>query len=65
VRLQDFTASGSLSISPRTAGLICHDKRYLSLSQPHFTPPALEVISTIEMALKISGNFLEQISFIT
>src|SRR6185503_21364149 len=40
--LFDFTGSGSLSNSPKTVGTICHDKPYLSLSQPHcdFAPPS-------------------------
>src|SRR5436309_3110402 len=33
--LFDFSGSGSLSISPKIVGLNCHDKPYLSLSQPH------------------------------
>src|SRR5258708_9700104 len=40
--LADFSASLSLSISPKAVGMICHDSPYLSLSQPHlcFSPPA-------------------------
>src|SRR2546425_4272534 len=40
--LCDFTGTGSLNILPKTVGTICHDKPYLSLSQPHCTsfPPA-------------------------
>src|SRR2546430_707283 len=40
--LFDFAASLSFIISPKTVGTICHDKPYLSLSQPHldFSPPA-------------------------
>src|SRR5207249_1340091 len=39
--LSDFSASLSCNISPNTVGTICHDKPYLSLSQPHgpFSPP--------------------------
>src|SRR5713101_2449524 len=39
--LSDFSASLSCNISPKTVGTICHDKPYLSLSQPHcpFSPP--------------------------
>src|SRR3972149_6049876 len=39
-----FALSGSLSpnISPKADGIICHDKPYLSLSQPHMlsSPPS-------------------------
>src|SRR6266498_1798305 len=40
--LFDFAGSGSLSISPKTLGLICHDNPYLSFSQPQgpCSPPA-------------------------
>src|SRR3981081_2662486 len=40
--LFDFAGSASPSICPRTVGLICHDKPYLSLSQPQgpCSPPA-------------------------
>lgn len=37
-----FSRSGSLNISPRAVGMICHETPYLSLSQPHwcFSPPS-------------------------
>src|SRR5947209_17092601 len=37
-----FTASLSPNISPKAEGMICHDRPYLSFSQPHlsFFPPA-------------------------
>src|ERR1700674_1394446 len=40
--LFDFSGSLSCISSPRTVGTICHDKPYLSLSQPHldFSPPS-------------------------
>src|SRR5437016_1925148 len=40
--LFDFAGSASLNISPIIVGLTCHDKPYLSLSQPHgpCSPPA-------------------------
>src|SRR5713101_6974398 len=40
--LSDFSASLSCNISGKTVGTICHDKPYLSLSQPHcsFSPPS-------------------------
>src|SRR5687767_16007647 len=40
--LFDLAGSGSLSISPNTVGLTCHDNPYLSFSQPHgpSSPPA-------------------------
>src|SRR5712692_4126956 len=40
--LFDFSGSLSCIISPKTVGTICHDKPYLSLSQPHldFSPPS-------------------------
>src|SRR5437763_1948902 len=46
ITLLDFLGSGSLSISPKIAGLICHDRPYLSLSQPHGpSSPPLESFS--------------------
>src|SRR5438270_5855276 len=40
--LFDFSASLSCNILPSTEGIICHERPYLSLSQPHlfFLPPA-------------------------
>src|SRR5713226_3312754 len=37
-----FSASLSCSILPKTDGTICHDRPYLSFSQPHlcFSPPS-------------------------
>src|SRR5216683_7302964 len=37
-----FSASLSCNILPETEGMTCHDRPYLSLSQPHlcFSPPA-------------------------
>src|SRR4030088_1588029 len=37
-----FSASLSCSILPNTEGTICHDRPYLSFSQPHlcFSPPS-------------------------
>src|SRR6202521_6202292 len=37
-----FSASLSCNILPRTEGTICHDRPYLSFSQPHrwFSPPS-------------------------
>src|SRR5206468_2114597 len=42
ITLCDLPASLSWSISSKTVGTICHDKPYLSLSQPHldFSPPS-------------------------
>src|SRR5206468_3604624 len=42
-----FALSGSLSMSPRTTGLTCHDNPNLSLSQPHgpVDPPSAESFS--------------------
>src|SRR2546426_12262977 len=36
-----FSASLSCNISPKAEGMICHDRPYLSFSQPHlcFSPP--------------------------
>src|SRR5437899_12925205 len=40
--LSDYRASLSCNISPKTVGTICHDRPYLSLSQPHCpcSPPS-------------------------
>src|SRR5437899_4500085 len=40
--LCDFSGSLSPNILPKAEGMICHDRPYLSLSQPHllFCPPA-------------------------
>src|SRR6266567_2999504 len=40
--LLDFSASLSCNILPKTEGMTCHDRPYLSLSQPHrfFSPPS-------------------------
>src|SRR5712692_4551557 len=40
--LSDFLASLSCNSSPRAEGTICHDKPYLSFSQPHgpSSPPS-------------------------
>src|SRR6266513_1540753 len=40
--LRDFSGSLSPNISPKAEGMICHDRPYLSLSQPHllFSPPS-------------------------
>src|SRR6267143_136267 len=37
-----FSASLSCNILPKAEGMICHDRPYLSLSQPHlcFSPPS-------------------------
>ena len=41
--LPAFSASGSLSSSPKTEGTICHDRPNLSFSQPHWlsSPPSV------------------------
>src|SRR5437867_8188768 len=43
ITLCAFSVSGSLNIWPRAAGMICHERPYLSFSQPHWpsAPPLL------------------------
>jgi hypothetical protein len=58
--LFDFTGSGSFNIWPKTFGILCHERPYLSLSQPPINTDKTRELLKKEHTLDSSGLWQQQ-----
>src|SRR5215213_589339 len=69
--LPAFSRSGSPSISPSAVGIICHERPYLSLSQPQLpsSPPSAVNLfhnsSTSSCVLQLTKNDIDSLNLKT